>query len=242
MPIWKQRLLARTYRRPAGDDGDDGSGGGGKPPTITPEIQALIDAQVAGLKTKNIDLIATNKQLKQLYDGIDPVVARKIIAKFTDAEEAELIAKGEVDKVLARRTERMQQDHEKTVVTLKAKAERLAAGKVTGAVTAAASKAGALPEAMDDIVLRAKAAGFQVDDEGDVVMLDRKGEPVLGKDGKKPLTVSEWADTLRESAPHLWPKANGTGARGSGGQAQGGPDLSKMTPAERMTAARQAKR
>jgi hypothetical protein len=34
----------------------------------------------------------------------------------------------------------------------------------------------------------------------------------MGKDGKTPLTPLEWAESLRESAPHLWPRATGTNA------------------------------
>ncbi len=37
----------------------------------------------------------------------------------------------------------------------------------------------------------------------------------MGKDGRTPLTPVEWIDSLKESAPHLFPSASGTGAGNS---------------------------
>src|SRR6185369_5288500 len=118
MPLWKQRLFARL-QRPEGDGAGGGGGGGGTPPQITPEIQALIDkaieTAVTGLKTKNGDLIATQKQLKeqlQAFEGIDPVKVKTILSRFANDEEAKLIAEGKIDEVLNKRTERMRADFE----------------------------------------------------------------------------------------------------------------------------------
>lgn len=86
------------------------------------------------------------------------------------------------------------------------------------AVRGAVLKAGALTEATHDIILRAKGV-FSPNAEGEAVALDEEGSPILGKDGKTPLTPLEWAESLRESAPHLWPRASGTNAP-SGGYGQ----------------------
>lgn len=207
-------------------------GGGGN--AITPEVQAIIDAKISeavtGLKTKNGELIGKLKEAGanlQRFDGIDPDAVRNILSKFASEEEAGLIAKGDIEAVMKKRTERMASDHEKqlkshsdTIAQLNAKAAKLAAGKVSGALTQAASKLGALPEAMEDIVLRGQGQGWTINDDGDVVAM-RDGEIVLGKDGKSPLSPSEWAESLRDTAPHLWPKAQGTGAMGSNGVGAG---------------------
>lgn len=227
---------------------DEGGGGGN---AITPEVQAIIDAKISeavtGLKTKNGELIAAQKQLKESlshFEGIDPSAMKTMMKNFSDSEEAGLLAAGKLDEVVSKRVERMKTDYDKqlkgsadTIAQLNAKAAKLAAGKVSGALTQAASKLGALPEAMEDIVLRGNTAGFTVNDDGDVVAI-RDGEIVLGKDGKSPLSVSEWAESLRDLAPHLWPKAQGAGAPGSNGGLRNGPDLSKLSPTERLTAAR----
>lgn len=230
MPLWKQRLFFRLQNQQAADGGE----GGGGAPAITPEVQAQIDAAVTaavgGLKSKNSELLGKLKDAStnlQRYDGIDPDAVRNILSKFANDEEAALIAKGDIDTVLSKRTERMQGEFTKQLKTrddaltqAHAKAAKLAAGKVSGALTQAASKTGALPEAMEDIVLRGQGQGWTINDDGDVVAL-RDGEIVLGKDGKTPLTPQEWAESLRETAPHLWPKAQGTGAPGASGGGNG---------------------
>ncbi len=222
---------------------DDDTSGGGGGVTITPEIQAVIDAQVAGLKTKNGELIASLRTVKddlKRFDGIDPVAVQAILSKFASDEEAGLLKAGKIDEVLNKRTERMQGEHAKAlkerderIAKSEAKSARLAAGKLAGAIKDAAIKAGALPEAMEDIVLRGGGL-WKLNDDGDLVALNGE-EVVLGKDGKSPLSPSEWAESLRETAPHLWPKAQGSNAPGSGHGAGGGRHKGKIdgTPAER---------
>lgn len=251
----------------ADGDGGQGGGGGGQggqggqgnddpwksiPAELKTVVEGLItksvETQVAGLKTKNGELIATQKQLKaelEKYSGIDPEAVRTILQRFADDEEQGLIKAGKIDEVLAKRTERMQADFNKKLQAeqgkaekLAAKAQKLAERATNEAIIKAAGKAGALSEAMEDIVLRAKGAGWTIDDEGNVVA--RNGEDVVfGKDGKTPLTPEEWVASLRENAPHLWPKAQGSGANGSNNPNVKGVDLSKLSPEARMTASRQ---
>ena len=161
--------------------------------------------------------------------GKTPEEIQEVLANQRDLEDQKLIAEKNFEELAKKRTERMQADHEKqlkshsdTIAQLNAKAAKLAAGKVSGALTQAASKLGALPEAMEDIVLRGQGQGWTINDDGDVVAM-RDGEIVLGKDGKSPLTPSEWAESLRDTAGHLWPKAQGTGATGSTGGSRQAP-------------------
>lgn len=223
MPLWKQRLFSRLQSPEPGD------GGGGHGPDITPEVQAIIDAKiseaVAGLKSKNSELLGKVKEAQsnlQRFDGIDPDAVRTILSKFASDEEAALLAKGEIDTVLNKRTERMRSENAKLVKAeqearerAEAKAGKLAARTLAGAIRDAALKAGALPEAMEDIVLRGGGT-WRLNDDGEPVAMNGD-EVVLGKDGKTPLTPQEWAESLRETAPHLWPKAQGTGAPGASG-------------------------
>jgi len=224
MPIYKQRLFSRLYRAPEGE----GEGGGGEDQAAL--IQKAVDAAVAGLKAKNAELLGKNKEFSQKlseFDGIDPGAVRTILSKFASDEEAGLIAKGDIDTVLKKRTERLQADYEKKLkgeseraAKLESKASKLAARTLSGAIRDAAIKADALPEAMEDIVLRAGPT-WRLNDEGDPVAMNGE-DVVLGKDGKTPLTPQEWAESLRETAPHLWPRAQGTNAPGSGSGPRGG--------------------
>ncbi len=238
MPNLNQRLFAR-YESPADDEASGGGGGDDQ----AAAIKAAVDAAVAGLKAKNTELLGSLKERNtklQEFDGIDPVAVRSILSKFASDEEAGLIAKGDIDTVLKKRTERMQTEHLRTLkaeqdarAKAEGKASKLSARTLAGAIRDAAIKAGALPEAMEDIVLRAGPT-WRLSDDGDPVAMTGD-EVVLGKDGRTPLTPMEWAESLRETAPHLWPRAQGTNAPGSGSGPRGGVNKGKVdgTPEER---------
>ncbi|WP_016592460.1 hypothetical protein, partial [Yersinia pestis] len=179
------RNIARKYYAEAGEGGE---GGGGAAAAITPEIQALIDARVnesvTGLKTKNSELLGKLKEqgenLKR-YDGIDPDAVKTILQRFSDDEEAKLIAAGKIDEVLDKRTERLRADVDKKLKVANERAEKAEnfskkfSDRVLGdAIRSAALKTGALPGAADDIILRAKGV-FTLNDEGEAVAVDKDG-------------------------------------------------------------------
>ncbi|EMK1731260.1 hypothetical protein V8N76_004566 [Salmonella enterica] len=243
------RNMLNKYYAPAGSEGGgEGGGNGGGEVTITPEMEQIIAArvseQVTGLKTKNTELLGTIRQQKdQLsrFDGIDPDAVRSILQRFSDDEEARLIADGKIDEVLNKRTERLRADVDKQIKAANDKAEKAESfanrfrGRVLGdAIRAAALKAGALPEATEDIILRSKGT-FSLNDDGEAVAVDANGEAVFGKDGKTPLTPMEWAESLKESAPHLFPRAEGTGAGGHKPTGSGALKRSEMSAAEKAT-------
>lgn len=227
------------------DKGGEGGSGGGE---MAPEVKALIDKAVSdavtGLKAKNGELLGKLKEREERlksFDGIEPDAVRNILKKFADDEEAALIAKGEIDQVLSKRTDRMKADYDKKLqaeaeakARAESKAAKLAERTLAGALRDAAIKSGALPEALEDIVLRASMI-WRLDDDGEPVA--RNGdEVILGKDGKTPLSPKEWAESLREAAPHLWPRATGTNAPGSNGTGRHGAASKKasdMTPSEK---------
>jgi len=98
-------------------------------------------------------------------------------------------------------------------------------------IRAAAIKAGALPEAAEDIILRARGT-FKLSEDGEPIATDRDGQVIYGKDGRTPLSPHEWAESLRETATHLWPRAQGAGPTGDqGGKAT--QKFSDMTETER---------
>lgn len=235
------RNMMRKYYAAAGEGGEGGGSGGGEV-TITPEIQAIIDQQVAGLKSKNAELLGKVKEhsdnLKR-FEGIDPDAVRGILQRFSDDEEAKLIAAGKIDEVLDKRTERMRTDVDKQIKAANDRADKAEAfsskfrDRVLGdAIRSAAIKSGALPGAADDLILRAKGV-FTLGDDGEAVALDKDGNQLLGKDGKSPLTPFEWAESLKDTAPHLWPAGEGSGAGGHKQGAGGVLNRSKMNAAQK---------
>jgi hypothetical protein len=211
-------------------EGEGGNAGG----AIPADVQAIIDAKVTeavtGLKSKNSELLGklkeTGDRLKS-FDGIDPDAVRSMLQKFSDDDEAKLIASGKVDEVLTKRAERMKSEFAKEVQTAKeeaarfqTKAEKFSAKVMKGEVLSEASAAGVGAFAMEDAELAASRM-FTTDDEGNPVARDG----VLGKDGK-PLTLKEWFAEIKETRPHWFPApANGGGA--GHGQASGKPTISQ---------------
>ena len=166
-----------------------------------------------------------------------------LLTKVGQDEETKLIAEGKLDEVITRRTERLRTDYDTRLATEKARADKAEAfaakysDKVLAdSIRAAAIKAGALPEATEDIILRARGT-FKLSDDGEAIATDHDGEVVYGKDGKTPLSPLEWAESLRETATHLWPRAQGAGPTGD----QGGKATKKWgeyTETERAALAR----
>jgi hypothetical protein len=210
-------------------------------PAIKAAIATAAEASVAGLSNKNKELLGKLKdtstklfQFETQFEGIDIEAVKGLLSRAGQDEETKLLTEGKVDEVFNRRTERLRADNDKQLKIITARAEKAEAfaakfqGKVLGdSVRGAALKAGALPEATDDIILRAKGV-FSLNEEGEAVAVDESGQTILGKDGKTPLTPLEWAESLRESAPHLWPRATGTHAlERANGQAT--PKRSEMT-------------
>jgi len=210
------RNMFLKYYAEAGSDGAEGGGSGGVV-QITPEIQALIDAQVSGLKGKNSELLGKLKEqsdsLKR-FEGIDPDAVRNIMKRFADDEEAKLIAEGKIDDVLNKRTERMRTESAKEIdkamkaaEAAQARAAAFTERLFNGQVGVQMAKAGAFEYALEDSTFRAGKV-FTVNDAGELVAK----EGVFGKNGQ-PLQFDEWVGEMKEKAPHWWPAKQGSGTQ-----------------------------
>lgn len=201
---------------------------------VAPEVQALIDSAVAGLKSKNSEILgslkATKEQLAR-FEGIDPDAMKSLLAKFSEDEDAALIKSGKIDEVINKRTERMKAGYEAETQAERA-ARELAETRVKAfskrvlenSIRAEAGTAGLYHFAVEDALYRAGAM-FVIDDNGNAVA----AEGVLGKDGK-PLTLKEWFGDMKNKAPHWFEaKASGSGANGNN---QGKGSAKQMTRAE----------
>lgn len=208
-------------------------------------LEDAIAKATEGLKNKNSELLGDIRKFKDKYEdlekkfsGIDPEAVRAMLERVQSDEDARLIADGKIDEVVNKRVDRMRVDFEerlsakdKELQNAQNFADRFRSQVLASAVRDAAIKAGVIPEAADDVVFRAKAFGFTTDNEGNVFA--RNGDDiVLGKDGKTPLMPSEWLESIREGAPHLWPRASGGGAHGGGGSAT--KKFAELTEAERV--------
>ena len=212
---------------------DAGNDGGGSDKTYT---QAEVDELVAGLKNKNGELLGSQKQLKadlatmqeqlKRFDGIDPEAVHNILKRFSDDEEAKLIAEGKIDEVLNRRTERMQGAHQKQVKDLQAqleaankRADQFTGRVLSDAVRAAGLDAGIHKSAVADAIFRAQGA-FVVDENG-----ERAARQNALHTPANPLPHTAWFDDRRHRAPHWFPAPQGGGLgadSGTGTKKRGG--------------------
>lgn len=176
------------------------------------------------------------KALEKRYEGIDPDAVRALMGQFENAEEAALLAKGKegIETIINKRTEKLRLQAEKQVKEAldkaagsEGKAKRFQDRVLDNEVRAAVTKAGVHATAIDDALLRARSV-FSLDEAGAAVALDKDGNVILGKDAKTPFSVTEWIESMKESAPHWFP-AGSSGGGGKGDQGKGGEKTMKRT-------------
>lgn len=214
----------------AGGNGDGGNGAGGNNQSVDlnhPDIKKHIDEQVAGLKTKNNQLLQNLSKLKDTlgqYGDLTPEQVHQLKLAAQNSEEQELISQGRLEEVFNGRTERMRQAHQtaldqkdQEVSGWKTKAEKLSGKAIESALKSAAAEAGVLPSAFDDVVSRANGH-FNLADDFAVVAVDGEGNLRMDSDGKTPLSPLSWVKSLKETAPHLFQAAKGGNSRGGTGQ------------------------
>src|SRR5574337_84483 len=182
-------------------------------------------------RNNNIEL---QKQIEK-YKDVDPVKYRELMAIQKKITEKELLDKGEVDQLVNLRVAAMRDELEGKLNvsnTELTKAQgQLHVLLIDNVVKSAAIKLGVLPEAVEDVVLRAK--GVYVVENGVPTPKGADGKMIYGKDGSSPMGVEEWLMNLKNSARHLFVGSQGSGAGGG----RGGPgkmDVTKMTPTEKI--------
>ena len=197
----------------------------------------VLDAEGVVPKERLDEFRNNNITLQQQLDklkNIDPVKYAELTALQRKIEEKELLDKGEVDKVVNLRVTEMKTTYEDQIKTLQddlsGASAQLSTLMIDNAIKSVAIKQGVEPTAIDDIVLRAR--GVYIVEKGQAIP-KANGNVLYGKDGVTPLTMDEWVTGLKKTAPHLFQGSRGSGA--GGGRGQPGVDLSKMTPAQKIT-------
>lgn len=198
----------------------------------SPEIQEAIKAQVEqaiqGLKTKNTELTQQNagltdelKGLKQQFEGIDISAIKDLLGKASMDEEAKLVAEGKVDEVIAKRTEKMRQEHEKQLANETARAEKAEVyannfkqSVIRAQVAQEFVALGGNCDAAEDVANLA-VAHLTIDENGKAVAVDEHGEIVIGKDGKSPFGAKDWVENLKESRNFYFIQPQGAGTQGN---------------------------
>ena len=199
----------------------------------------VLDAEGVVPKERLDEFRTNNIALQQRIDqvkNIDPARYAELVALQTSIQEKKLMDAGQVDEVVNLRVATMKTALEGENNTLKnslaASTRQLEMLMIDNVVKSVAIKAGVVPTAVDDIVLRAKTT-YVV--ENGVPTPKNDGKVVYGKDGTNPMPINEWVDGLRTSAPHLFQGSTGGGA-GGGNHASGNKDMGKMSAIEKINA------
>lgn len=212
---------------------------------VTPEVQALIDKEVAGLKAKNAELLGKVKSVDELktqltslqdqvksFEGIDVSKAKALLAGLETDEDLKLFNEGKKDLVIQKHTARMTQAHQNE---LKAMQDQIKAAQQVGEAyrervldaQILAVSTGLHKGAVEDALLVGRKI-FSLDAKGNAVKLDAEGKPELGKDGKTPYSPAEWMEAQREAKPHWFPAASsGSGAGGDNGAKGNGKTMKR---------------
>lgn len=177
-------------------------------------------------RNTNISLMKNLESFK----GVDVKKYEHLLGIEKKLDEKTLVDAGKVDEVVQSRIQSMRTEHEATVSALNSSLEmsnkQLETLLIDSAVRVKALELGALPTAVDDVMLRAKTS-FKIIDGVATPHVD--GKPVYGKDGINAMGVDEWITNLSKSAPHLFGQTQGGGASGSGSpRRNGGVKLSSI--------------
>jgi len=201
------------------------------------KIQAYLEEQTKGLKTKNSELLGKFGELKEFkskFDGVDVETLLQFAEKAKQDDITKKLSEGKFDEVLAQKTDLMRSDYEQKLSEQTSRAQTLESKVLGGFIATYAAQAGVQPEAIDLVNMLAQNQ-FKLDANGDPVAVNAQGEVINGKDGKTPLSITDWLTSLRESKPLLWGNPQGSGAQGSKGggkvdilKADGSVNLTKL--------------
>lgn len=182
-----------------------------------------IEEAVTDLKAKNAELIGEKRKLAERLDSIkdlDIEKAKKALDFVEKDETAKLLSEGKFDEVLESKLYKVKEEYESQIKTLleekegfegqvsnlKSKIDNI---NIESQLRKIASKAGILPDAIEDVLIRGKAL-FSIGEDGSLEAKDDKGE-FIKVDGKL-LTPTSWVSDLPR---HYWPQSDGLGASGS---------------------------
>jgi len=148
------------------------------------------------------------------------------MAKLAEIDDKKMIDAGQIDELIDQRTERMRSTYEgqvealnKSVGSLSGERDtlkgRLGELLIDSAVQKELAEVAAMrPGAQMDVLSRAHGV-WNINEEGDIVPMDGKGNVMYGTDGKAQLTMKEWATSLMDTAPFLFEASRGGGSKGS---------------------------
>ncbi len=201
--------------------------------TATPEFQSALEAKIAeaveaattGLKSKNSEILGEKKKVQDQLN--------KILAQAEDEKDQEDLKAGKLDvqSLIDKRVNAASQTWQEKLAAEQNEKEQLKKlveeketqfkqYQIKQQIGSEALKNEFFhPAALDDLLSLAGGA-WELSETGDLVTRDKFGNVAVGKSGK-PLSPSEWVESLTQSKPHYFKQVPGSGGKqGSGGSAK----------------------
>ena len=220
-------------------------------------LQKWADEQTAGLRGNRDQILAEKRTAEQKaadlakqWEGLDSTKVRAILAKFDGDEEMKLIAEGKFEDVINLRTENLRKGLESERDAARGKIDELAGvlSRKTDRIKALVidSEVRQLALAMDPPIdpralgdaIRAARDIFTLNDEDAPLAKRPDGSPIIGKDGKSPLGITEWLQSTFETGKTLWWGASSGGGSnsgaGGGGKKKTDADIEKLSPRQKL--------
>lgn len=194
----------------------------------TAGLKSALEKERDNVKAAKREREKAVKDALAAYEGIDPVKHREMLKKMGTDEEQELLKSGNLDEIVKRRTAKLSEEYDKKLAA--AESGKQGALQVASTfmervldnhVREACMKAGMHATAVDDALLRARSVFVLNDDGTPIQPEDPEADeltPVLGKDGKTPYGLADWAEEMKEKAPHWFPAGASGGGANSGGK------------------------
>ena len=231
-------------------------------------VNVVPESKLSEFRDKNIQLSKDNEDLIAVSTRLKGIVGDDADAFVADVEDMRSIRQRvkdgdlkegrHVEEAIAKRTEEMRKGYidqlsaesrEKNVWKQRAEQEnqRYKEQVVVSSIRAACSnpELGVLPNAVDDVIERAKRV-FRVSDDGKLSAFN--GEAMIyGADGASSVSPQEWVSKLRETQGYFFKGSHGGGGGSEGGGGRGNePKIAgrfskeqwaKMSPRDRLAAA-----
>ena len=241
-------IFANNYNRDGEGDGDgDGGNGGGATFTqvdLDNAVNAAVGEASKGFKAKNGELLNEVKTLKaasKQWEGLNPDEVNNMMSVFKNNEEAQLIKEGKFEDVIAKRMDKVTTEHNTALTALTEERDGLSesAGKykalyenkfIDDAMKDLAASTNARPEALKNISRDARDM-FKVDEDGELVALDKDGNLVKTAKGDL-MTPERFIEELKVSNPYYWPDSVSGGHGGGGGGGESTIDILEAKIAE----------
>jgi len=183
-------------------------------------------------RENNRALKSENDSLKEKFKGIeDPDRARALlnVSKGVELDDAEqYLRKGGVDAMIVERTKAIKEDMENKLKQANSRADaaqaKLEKTTIENSILNACRQLSLQPGA--EMAILRFADGVWSLKDGNLVALDRNGNPRSNRDGTSNLGITEWLqDELLKQHTYLAKESSGAGASGSGSSGSGTPNV-----------------